>query len=145
MLQEGKKEGWMDHSKHTRDTLGATDLSRDGISHLKTQNIPKVKPHKPSRWMCKSGKKTQAWWGDCQKHQNLHELLLYGSFLVGYMMKMLYKREFPSPNSAEEGKISFTMPGSAVHLCGEPFKFKGRRGFFALQHRRLAVWLRRDG
>lgn len=30
----------MEHSKHARDTLGATDLSRDGIGHLKTQNIP---------------------------------------------------------------------------------------------------------
>lgn len=39
----------------------------------------------------------------CQKHHNLHELLLYGSFLVGYMM-MIYKREFPNPNSAEGKK-----------------------------------------
>lgn len=67
----------MDHSKHARDTLGATDLSRDGISHLKTQNIPKVKPHKPSRWMCKSEKKNAGAMGRlCQKHQNRHELLL---------------------------------------------------------------------
>lgn len=88
MLREGKKEGWMDHSKHARDTLGATDLSWDGISHLKTQNIPKVKPHKPSRWMCKSEKKTKKKNAGvmgrlCQKHHNLHELLLYGSFLDG--------------------------------------------------------------
>lgn len=34
------------HSTHTEDTLGATDLSRDGISHLKMQNTPSVKPRK---------------------------------------------------------------------------------------------------
>ena len=34
------------HSTHTEDTPGATDLSRDGISHLKTQNTPNVKPRK---------------------------------------------------------------------------------------------------
>lgn len=34
------------HSTHTKDTHGATDLSRDGISHLKTQNTPNVKPRR---------------------------------------------------------------------------------------------------
>lgn len=62
----------MGHSKHARDALGATDLSRDGISHLKTQNIPKVKPHKPSRWMCKSEKNAGVMERLCWKHQNLH-------------------------------------------------------------------------
>ena len=47
-MNEGAKEGRMgdNHSTHTEDALGATDLSRDGISHLKTQNTPSVKPHK---------------------------------------------------------------------------------------------------
>lgn len=55
-LRGGKKEeyrrgrrkgGWrINHCTHTEDTLGATDLSRDGISHLKMQNTLSVKPHK---------------------------------------------------------------------------------------------------
>ncbi len=46
--KKGAEDGRMgnNHSTHTEDTLGATDLSRDGISHLKMQNTPNVKPHK---------------------------------------------------------------------------------------------------
>ena len=37
-----------DYSTHTEDSLETTDLSWDGISHLKMQNTPSVKPHKHS-------------------------------------------------------------------------------------------------
>lgn len=48
-MKKGAKEermGGGGHSTHTEDTLRVTDLSRDGISHLKMQNTSNIKPHK---------------------------------------------------------------------------------------------------
>lgn len=42
---EGVEMG-SNHRTHTEDALETTDLSWDGISHLKMQNTPNVKPHK---------------------------------------------------------------------------------------------------
>lgn len=43
-----------EESLHTNeDTLGTTDLSREGIGHLKMQNTPNIKPRKHTPLLCR--------------------------------------------------------------------------------------------
>lgn len=43
-----------EESLHTNeDTLGTTDLSREGIGHLKMQNTPTIKPRKHTPLLCR--------------------------------------------------------------------------------------------
>lgn len=62
------------HSTHTEDTLGATDLSRDGISHLKMQNTPSVKPHKHTLLLMMSDRS--------QKLQNVSDTVIVFAQIV---------------------------------------------------------------
>lgn len=50
---EGAKEVKLRNHCTQKDTLGTTDLSREGISHLKMQNTSNVKPSKHTPLLCR--------------------------------------------------------------------------------------------